>query len=120
MSIFYFYRNELHLKLISTIALEYLHSSVRDGLDRRKFLLNCRKYLTTPRERSIEDVVEVFDLLESKGLMSPGNYSILRELVWDISVDLVRIIEETEAEMGRIEVNRAAQAAMHDESDDCG
>ncbi|XP_061184615.1 uncharacterized protein LOC133192634 [Saccostrea echinata] len=107
---------ELHNKLLATLALDYLHPRVREGVDKKRFLLNCRNYLTTPRERSIDDVVEVFDTLESKGLLAPGRYSVLRELVRDIGIELLRKIDETEAQMGQTQGNKTAQAAMHDES----
>ncbi|XP_062598575.1 uncharacterized protein LOC134260005 [Saccostrea cucullata] len=109
---FYNFFRELHIRLLSTLALDYLEPRVRGGVDKRRFLLNCRNYLTTPRERSIDDVVEVFDLLESKGLLAPGGYTVLRELVQNIGVDLVREIDQTEAQMGLNRGDGAVRTAM--------
>ncbi|XP_061184616.1 uncharacterized protein LOC133192635 [Saccostrea echinata] len=91
---------DLHINLISTIALDYLDPSINSGHDHQRFLLNCRRYLKTPREQSIRDVVKVLDCFEQKGLMSPGHYHVLKDVVKDVNVQIVELIEETEGKMG--------------------
>ncbi|XP_062603027.1 uncharacterized protein LOC134264761 [Saccostrea cucullata] len=91
---------ELHINLISSIALDYLDPSVNSGYDHQRFLLNCRRYLKTPREQSIRDVVKVLDCFEQKGLMSPGNYKVLKDVVKDVNVQIVELIKDTERNMG--------------------
>lgn len=92
----------LHNKLLSAVALDYLDKSINGGHDHRRFLLNCRKHLTTPREQSITNVTDVLDLFERKGIMSPGDYQILKDMVKDVNQQIVHLIEETEQSINRI------------------
>jgi hypothetical protein len=92
----------LHNDLMSALALDYLDPSINNGYDHQRFLLNCRNHLKTPREQSIKSVIEVLDMFERKGIMSPENYNILKEVVKGVNQQIVDLIEETEGKILKI------------------
>lgn len=71
--------------------------------------MNCRDYLTTPREQAIENVVYVLDIFEKKGIMSPGEYGNLKEVVRNLNVEILELIREAEDGIRRIREGDGAQ-----------
>lgn len=99
----------LHNDLKARLAIDYLHPTVNGGTDRQRFLMNCRDYLTTPREQAIENVVNVLDIFEQKGIMSPGEYGNLKEVVRNLNVEILELIREAEDGIRRIREGDGAQ-----------
>ena len=62
--------------------------------------MNSWSYLKTPYQRSKKDAGEICNELEKKGLLRPGDYSVLKELVEGLHVEILDIIKDTENEMG--------------------
>ena len=83
----------LHNKLLyTTIAIDYLHTTVENGVPEQRFRANCRNYVDEPLFTSAVNVTQLIEILEKKGLIRLGDYDILVEI---ISFD-VRIVQEVE------------------------
>lgn len=109
----------LHNDLKARLAVDYLHPTVNGGTDRQRFLMNCRDYLTTPREQAIENVVNVLDIFEQKGIMSPGEYGNLKEVVRNLNVEILELIREAEDGIRRIREGDGAQNTESRENASC-
>lgn len=109
----------LHNDLKTKLAIDYLHPSVNGGTDHQRFLMNCRDYLTTPREQAIKNVVEVLDIFEQKGIMSPGEYGNLKKVVRDLNVDILKLIREAEEGIRHIREGDSTQSTEDEENATC-
>lgn len=106
----------LHNDLKKKLAIDYLHPVVNGGTDHQRFLMNCRDFLTTPREQAIENVVEVLDIFEQRGIMSPGEYGNLKEVVRDLNVEILELIRETEDGIRQIREGGGTQSTEDTEN----
>lgn len=106
----------LHNDLKTKLAIDYLHPTVNRGIDHQRFLMNCRDYLTTPREQAIENVVEVLDTFEQRGIMSPGEYGNLRNVVRDLNVEILELIREAEEGIRQIREGGSTQSTEDGEN----
>ena len=80
----------LHKKLLyTTVAIDYLHKTVNNGIPEQRFQANVRIYFEDSHSRN---AYELIDELEKKGLIGIGDYDILVEMT---SFD-VRIAKEIE------------------------
>lgn len=109
----------LHNDLKAKLAIDYLHPTVNGGTDHQRFLMNCRDFLTTPREQAIENVVKVLDIFEQKGIMSPGEYGNLKEVVRDLNVEILKLIRETEDGIRQIREGDGTQSTEDTENASC-
>ena len=84
----------LHNKMLyTTIAINYLHSSVDKGIPEQLFRGNFRNHVDDPLSNNAKDVYKMIEILETRGLISLGDYDVLIDIVpFD-----VRIIEEIES-----------------------
>ena len=83
----------LHNKMLyTTIAITYLHSSVNNGIPEQRFRANFKNYVDDPLSNSAQDVFQMIEILETKGLVSLGDYDILIDIV-QFDVRIVREIE---------------------------
>ena len=81
----------LHNKLLYvTIAINYLHSIVNNGIPEQEFRASVRKYVDDPLSISGKDAGAILEILEKKGLIDLGDYDILK----DIATFDARIIKE--------------------------
>ena len=86
----------LHNKLIyTTIAIDYLHSSIDNGIPESRFRANVKHYVTDPLTNSARDVTAILEILERNGLVGPGDYDILKEMV-EFDQRLINEIVDTE------------------------
>ena len=84
----------LHNKMLyTTIAINYLHSSVDNGIPEKLFRANFKNYVHDPLSSDAKDVFKMIEILELKDLISLGDYDILADIV---QFD-VRIVEEIES-----------------------
>lgn len=74
---------------------------------------------TTPREQAIENVVNVLDIFEQKGIMSPGEYGNLKEVVRNLNVEILELIREAEDGIRRIREGDGAQNTESRENASC-
>lgn len=109
----------LHNELKTKLAIDYLHPTVNRGIDHQRFLMNCRDYLTTPREQAIENVVEVLDIFEQKGIMSPGEYGNLKKVVRKLNVEILELIREAEEGIRQIREGDSTQSTEDEENATC-
>ena len=86
----------LHNKLLyTTIAIDYLHASVENGLCQEQFWANSKLYLDTPLSTSSKTVSDLIGVLEHRGLISIGDYDVLKDII-SFNVKVVQEIEDTE------------------------
>ena len=72
----------LHNKLLyTTIAINYLHHTVDNGVPEQMFRANVKSYLEDPLTSSTKDVTRLLETLESKGHVGIGDYDILKDIV---------------------------------------
>ena len=72
----------LHNKLLyTTIAINYLHHTVDNGVPEQMFRANVKSYLEDPLTSSGKDVTRLLEILESKGHIGIGDYDILKDIV---------------------------------------
>ena len=84
----------LHNKMLyTTIAINYLHSTVDNGIPEKQFRANFKNYADDPLSHSDKDVYQMIEILEIKGLVSLGDYDILVDIV---QFD-ARIVQEIES-----------------------
>ena len=84
----------LHNKLLyTTIAINYLHSSVDNGIPEKQFRANFKNYADDPLSHSDKDVYQMIEILETKSLVSLGDYDVLVDIVQFDS----RIVQEIES-----------------------
>ncbi|KAK3100464.1 hypothetical protein FSP39_020475 [Pinctada imbricata] len=94
--------SRLHRKLLyTTIAIEYLHETVDDGRQKLRFVAAYKQYSRTPIEDSLEDVDDILQDLERRGLLGIGNYKILKDIV-QFNVKIIEEIEKTEIAIRQI------------------
>ena len=87
----------LHNKLLyTTIAIDYLHSSVGEGIPEQQFRANFRNFVTDPLSHNAENVSRLIEILEEKGFVSLGDYDNLIEIV-NFNVKIVEEVEDTKA-----------------------
>ena len=83
----------LHNKLLyTTIAINYLHSSVDNGIPEKQFRANFKNYADDPLSHSAKDVFQMIEILETKELVGIGDYDILVDIV-QFDERIVREIE---------------------------
>ena len=83
----------LHNKLLyTTIAIDYLHSTVGAGIPEQRFRANFKNYVDDPLSRSANNVTELIEILEQKNCVGLGDYDILV----DITKFDARILKEIE------------------------
>ena len=114
----------IHKRLLyTTIAIDYLHKSVQDGIQAERFRAKCQEHLKSPVDNSKENVKELLSCLEDKGLISIGDYDILREIVKGIHIDLIKEINKTELEIqnngGSIKKRNSRGEVMEEEAEIC-
>ena len=86
----------LHNKLLYvTIAINYLHSTIDNGIPEQQFRANARNYVEDPLSISAKDAEAILEILEKKGLIGLGDYDILRDIV-QFDVRLIKEINDTE------------------------
>ena len=86
----------LHNNLLyTTIAIDYLHSAVDNGIPESRFRANVKHYVTDPLTNSARDVTAILEILERRGLIGPGDYDILKDMV-EFDQRLINEIVETE------------------------
>ena len=93
----------MHADLKATLACDYLDEMVDGGRAAKRFRLKAQQYLTTPSEQSHRDGADILDALEKKGHIAPGKYGELKELVKPVDMRMVKVIEDTEKQMGDLE-----------------
>ena len=114
----------LHKRLLyTTIAIDYLHPSVQYGIQADRFRAKCQEYLKSPIDYSKENVTDLLYRLENKGLISIGDYDILKEIVKDIHIDLIKEINKTELQIqndgGIIKRRNSKREVMEEEAEIC-
>ena len=63
----------LHNKLLyTTIAIDYLHTSIDDGIPEQRFQANFRNYVKDSLSNTSKNVTQMIEILEKKGFMSWG------------------------------------------------
>ena len=83
----------LHNKLLyTTIAINYLHSCVDNGIPEKQFRANFKNYANDPLSSSAKDVYQMIEILETKELVGIGDYDILIDIV-QFDERIVREIE---------------------------
>ena len=85
----------LHNKVLTKLSSDWIV-----GTDLGKFQMNSWSYLKTLYQRNKKDAGEICNELEKKGLLRPGDYTVLKELVQGLHVEILDIIKDTESEMG--------------------
>ena len=87
----------IHKRLLyTTIAIDYLHKSVQNGIQAERFRARCQEYLKYPVDYSKEDVKTLLSCLESKGHIGIGDYDTLKEIVADVHKELLKEINRAE------------------------
>ena len=114
----------LHKRLLyTTIAIDYLHSSVQDGIQAERFKAKCQEYLKSPVDYSKENVKDLLSCLENKGFVSIGDYDILKAIVKGIHIDLIKEINKTELEIqnngGSIKKRNSRGEVVEEEAEIC-
>ena len=86
----------LHQRLLyDTIAADFVHHTIDDGIPFQKFKGRCRSYLKETIYRNAKTSEELLKGLEQKGEIEPGRYEVLKELV-DFDVAIVEKVTDTE------------------------
>ena len=114
----------LHKRLLyTTVAIDYLHSSVQDGIQAERFKAKCQEFLKSPVDYSKENVKDLLFCLENKGFVSIGDYDILKAIVKGIHPDLLKKINKTELEIqnngGTIKKRDSRGEVMEEEAEIC-
>ena len=95
----------VHNKMLyTTIATNYLHSTVDNGIPEQLFRANFRNYLDDPLSNSAKDVYEMIRILEQQGLVSLGDYDILVDIV-KFDARIVQEIELSKIVMHKIGIS---------------
>ena len=95
----------LHNKMLyTTIAINYLHSSVDNGIPEQRFRANFKNYADDPLSSSAKDVFQMIEILETKGLVSLGDYDILVDIV-QFDARIVQEIESAKLVMNTIGIS---------------
>ena len=95
----------LHNKLLyTTIAINYLHSTVDNGIPEKQFRANFKNYADDPLSHSERDVYQMIEILEIKGLVSLGDYDILLDIV-QFDARIVHEIESAKLVMQTIGIS---------------
>ena len=89
--------------LYTTIAINYLHSTVNNAIPEKQFRANFKNYVDDQLSNGAKDVYQLIEILESKGLVSLGDYDILMDIV-QFDVRIVQEIESTKTVLHRIGV----------------
>ena len=88
----------LHNKLLyTTIAIDFLHSSVQNGLQEQRFRAKCKQYVDDPLSNGAKDAYRLIEILEEKGMIGLGDYDILLDIVTKVHKKIVDEIESTKA-----------------------
>ena len=86
----------IHNKLLyTTIAIDFLHRTVNDGIPEQQFRARVRNYIGDPASNGAKDVEAFLNILESKGLIGIGDYDILKDIV-QFDAKLIKEIVDTE------------------------
>ena len=96
-------KDKIHTKLLTKIAVDFLHPSVNDGVNLKKFKGNIKPYFDNPRQRNLNDAQEYFKELEAKGKLKPGKYDVLIELVEDIDIDIIEFIKDANRKIDKLD-----------------
>ena len=87
----------LHNKLLyTTIAIDYLHSTVDDGIPEKQFRAKFKNYVNAPLYNNSQSVFELIEILEKNGLVGVGDYDILIDLT-RFDARIVEEIQDTKA-----------------------
>ena len=78
----------VHNKLLYvTLAIDFFHSTVDNGIPEQQFRAGVRNYVDDPLSKSAKDVAALLDILEKKGLIGLGDYDVLKDIVhFDVRV----------------------------------
>ena len=96
-------KDKIHNKLLTKIAVDFLHPSINDGVNFKIFKGNVKSYFDNPRQGNLNDALEYFKELEAKGKLKPGKYDVLIELVEYIDLEMVELIEEARRKIEQLD-----------------
>ena len=87
----------LHNKLLyTTIAIDYLHSTVDAGIPEQQFRAKFKNYVKAPLYNNSQTVFQLIEILEKNGLVGLGDYDILVDLT-SFDARIVNEIQDTKA-----------------------
>ena len=87
----------LHNKLLyTTIAIDYLHSTVDKGIPEQQFRAKFKNYVKAPLYSNSHTVSQLIEILEKNGLVGLGDYDILVDLT-RFDARIVDEIQDTKA-----------------------
>ena len=86
----------IHKQLLySTIALDFCSSDIDKGYPASKFRAKFRNHVHDDHSTNAKDVCDLIQILETKGKISVGDYSVLRDIV-SFDTRIVKEIDDTE------------------------